>query len=46
MALPIDIGITDASRRTADMPPYTLRNLATGATRQTTDPGRALIPGQ
>ena len=46
VALPIDIGITDASRRTPDMPLYTLRNRATGATRQTTDPGRALITGK
>jgi hypothetical protein len=46
VALPIDIGITDASRRTPDMPLYTLRNLTTGATRQTTDPGRALITGK
>ena len=28
------------------MPLYTLRNLSTGATRQTTDPGRALLPGK
>ena len=45
VALPIDIGLTDASRRTSDMPLYTLQNLATGETRQTTDPGRALITG-
>jgi len=43
---PLDIGIADASRRTPDMPLYTLRNLATGATVQTTDPGRALITGK
>ena len=42
----MDIGTTDASRRTADMPLYTLRNLATGAQLQTTDPGRALITGK
>jgi cytochrome c peroxidase len=35
-----------ASRRTADMPLYTLRNNATGETRQTTDPGRALVTGK
>ena len=46
VALPIDIGLTDASRRTPDMPLYTLRNLPTGETRPTTDPGRALITGQ
>ena len=46
VALPIDIGISDASRRTADMPLYTLRNLTTGETRQTSDPGLALITGR
>ena len=44
--LPIDIGLTDESRRTPDMPLYTLRNLATGEIRKTTDPGRALITGK
>lgn len=43
---PIDIGLTDGSRRTPDMPLYTLRNTATGQTRQTTDPGRALVTGR
>ncbi|CAN5492785.1 hypothetical protein BH11MYX1_BH11MYX1_10260 [soil metagenome] len=43
---PLNIGLTDASRRTADMPLYTLRNISTGATIQTTDPGRALISGK
>lgn len=46
VALPIDIGLTDVDRRTPDMPLYTLRNRATGATRQTTDPGRALLTGR
>jgi hypothetical protein len=46
VALPIDIGVTDAARRTPDMPLYTLRNKTTGATRQTTDPGRALLTGK
>jgi cytochrome c peroxidase len=46
VALPIDIGLTDASRRTADMPLYTLRNRTTGQTRQTTDPARALLTGK
>jgi cytochrome c peroxidase len=45
-SLPINIGIADPSRRTADMPLYTLRNKVTGATVQTTDPGRALITGK
>jgi cytochrome c peroxidase len=42
---PLDIGLTDASRRTPDMPLYTLRNKTTGEIKQTTDPGRALISG-
>jgi cytochrome c peroxidase len=46
VALPINIGTADASRRTPDMPLYTLRNIATGALVQTTDPGRALITGK
>ncbi len=44
--MPLDIGISDASRRTPDMPLYTLQNKATGETIQTTDPGRALITGK
>jgi cytochrome c peroxidase len=44
--LPIDIGLTDARFRTPDMPVYTLRNLSTGAIRQTSDPGRALLTGK
>jgi hypothetical protein len=43
---PLNIGLVDASRRTADMPLYTLRNKATGETVQVTDPGRALIDGK
>jgi cytochrome c peroxidase len=43
---PLDIGIADASRRTPDMPLYTLRNRTTGETIQTTDPGRALVTGR
>src|SRR5262249_56027322 len=46
VAAPLNIGLTDASRRTPDMPLYTLRNLATGERVQTTDPGRALITGK
>lgn len=46
VALPLDLGLTDASRRTADMPLYTLRNTTTNATVQTTDPGLALITGK
>jgi len=44
--LPLDIGLTDASRRTPDLPLYTLRNKTTGQTVQTSDPGRALITGR
>ena len=44
---PLDIGLTDASRRTPDLPLYTLRhNLPPFETIQTTDPGRALITGK
>jgi cytochrome c peroxidase len=46
VAAPLNIGIADASRRTPDMPLYTLANKATGHTVQTTDPGRALITGK
>ncbi len=45
VALPVDIGVADGSRRTPDLPLYTLRNRDTGETRQTTDPGLALITG-
>ena len=41
-----DIGVSAGSRRTPDLPLYTLRNLTTGEVRQTTDPGRALITGK
>jgi cytochrome c peroxidase len=44
--LAINIGISDASRRTPDLPLYSLRNRVTGETIQTTDPGRALITGK
>ena len=46
LPLPINIGVADASRRTPDLPLYTLKNNATGETVQTTDPGRALITGK
>jgi cytochrome c peroxidase len=46
VALALDIGLTDASRRTPDMPLYTLRNKATLETIQTTDPGRAMLTGK
>jgi len=44
--LPVDIGISDASRRTPDMPLYTLTNIATGRSVQTTDPGLAMRTGK
>jgi cytochrome c peroxidase len=44
---PLDIGLTDASRRSPDLPLYTLRHiLPPFETVQTTDPGRALITGK
>ena len=46
VALALNIGVSDASRRTADLPLYTLRNKTTGETKQTTDPGRSLITGK
>jgi cytochrome c peroxidase len=42
----MNTGISDASRRTADMPLYTLRNIATGQRVQTTDPGAAMTTGK
>jgi hypothetical protein len=43
---PLNIGLVDASRRTKDMPLYTLRNKTTGQTVQVTDPGRAMVDGK
>lgn len=45
-AATFDVGVSDASRRRADVPLYTLRNKATGELRQVTDPGRGLITGK
>lgn len=42
----MDLGLSVPELRTADVPLYTLRNLTTNETRQTTDPGRALITGK
>ena len=42
----LNIGVADASRRTADLPLYTLRRRATGELVQTTDPGRAMVTGK
>jgi cytochrome c peroxidase len=41
----MNTGIAAAILRTPDMPLYTLKNIATGASIQTTDPGRALVTG-
>ena len=46
VALPINIGIADASRRTPDLPLYTLTRYSTGEAVQTTDPGLAMITGK
>ena len=46
VALPVNIGIADASRRTPDLPLYTLTNIATGKSVQTTDPGLAMRSGK
>jgi hypothetical protein len=44
---PLDIGVSEASRRTPDVPLYTLRHTAAPFEMvQTTDPGRALITGR
>jgi cytochrome c peroxidase len=42
----LNIGVADASRRTPDMPLYTLRHKATGDIVKTTDPGRAMVTGR
>jgi hypothetical protein len=44
--MPLNIGVTDATRRTPDLPLFTLRHKATGETVQTSDPGRAMITGR
>jgi len=46
ISIGLDLGLTDESRRTSDMPLYTLRNNATGELIKTTDPGRAMITGK
>jgi len=44
---PLDIGLADGSRRTPDLPLYTLRhNKAPFETVSVTDPGRALVTGK
>ena len=39
----MDIGVSDESRRTPDLPLYTFRDVASGATVRTSDPGQALV---
>jgi cytochrome c peroxidase len=46
LPVPLNIGVSDASQRTPDLPLFTLECLATGQVVQTTDPGRALITGK
>jgi len=46
ISIGLDLGLTDESRRTSDMPLYTLQNNATGEIIKTTDPGRAMITGK
>ena len=46
VAAPLNIGIADASRRTPDLPLYTLTNIRTGQVVQTTDPGLAMLTGK
>ncbi|HET7570454.1 MAG TPA: hypothetical protein VFK96_07710 [Gammaproteobacteria bacterium] len=43
---PLNLGVSDASRRTPDFPLYTLTNIYTGETVQTTDPGLAMVTGK
>jgi hypothetical protein len=46
VSMALDIGVAGADRRTPDLPLYTLQNLTTGDTVQTTDPGRAMVTGK
>jgi cytochrome c peroxidase len=46
IAMALDIGMSDESRRTPDLPLYTLRCNATGELIKTSDPGRAMISGK
>lgn len=46
LSVPLNIGLTDASRRTPDQPLFTLINKVTGQRVQTTDPGRAMVSGK
>lgn len=46
VAAPLNIGLTDSSERTPDLPLYSLYCAATKQTVETSDPGRALITGK
>ena len=45
VSMPLNIGTSDASRRTPDLPLYTLR-CSNGQEIRTSDPGRAMITGK
>ena len=42
----MDIGVSDISRRTPDMPAYVFKHKTSGETKATTDPGRGLVSGK
>jgi cytochrome c peroxidase len=46
ISLPLNIGLADASRRTDDLPLYTLENKTTHEVVKTSDPGRAMVTGK
>lgn len=43
---PLNIGLTDESVRTSDLPLFTIQCKATGEIFKTTDPGRAMVTGK
>ena len=46
VSMPLNLGLTAAARRTADLPLYYLKNNITQETVTTTDPGRAMVTGK
>jgi len=46
ISMPLNIGLTDETRRTPDLPLYSLRNNSTNELIRTTDPGRAMVTGK
>ncbi|HKV05105.1 MAG TPA: hypothetical protein VJO53_08370 [Candidatus Acidoferrales bacterium] len=46
VAAPLNIGVADASRRTPDLPLFTVMCNATGKVTQVTDLGRAMVSGK